>query len=122
MKLNTDNINANKHKDITNNKHTTKFLSPPKLIIIEPITPPEDICNAPAMPVAVPELLPVVETPPIIQLATVKPLPRPNIIKGIDIYKGCVKAFKFNISIEKYDKKEKKLPKIIKTSIPYLDA
>ena len=54
---------------------------------------------------AVPELLPVVDTPPIIQLATVKPLPRPNTIKGIDIYKGCVKAFKFNISIEKYDKK-----------------
>ena len=74
------------------------------------------------MPVAVPELLPVVDTPPIIQLATVKPLPRPNTIKGIDIYKGCVKVFKFNISIEKYDKKEKKHPKIIKASIPYLDA
>ena len=122
MKLNTDNINANKHKNITNNKHTTKFLSPPKLIIMDRITPPEDICNAPAMPVAVPEFFPVVETPPIIQLATVKPFPRPNKIKGIDIYKGCVKALKFNIKINKYDKKEKQHPKIIKASMPYLDA
>ncbi len=122
MKLNTDNNNATKHKNITNNKHKTKLLSPPKLIMIEPITPPEDICNAPAIPVAVPELAPVVDTPPIIQFATVKPFPRPNIIIGIDIYKGCVKSFKFNTRIVKYDKREKQHPKIIKASIPNLDA
>ena len=53
------------------------------------------------MPVAVPELLPVVETPPIIQLATVKPLPRPNIIKGIDIYKRPFIVVKMNVNGEK---------------------
>ena len=83
-----DNNNAIAHKVFMNRRQIRKLSSPPKLITIAPIMPPEDICRAPAMPVAVPEWFPVEETPPIMQLATEKPFPRPNNIIGNDIYKG----------------------------------
>jgi len=78
----------NVHKQPTNTTQMRKLWSPPKLIITAPIMSPDNSCIAPAISVAVPELLPVDDTPLIIQLATVNPLPSPNIRRGIDINRG----------------------------------
>ena len=61
-----------RHKKFIKNKQVRKFSSPPKPITIAPIIPPDDICRAPATPVAVPDWLPVEDTPPIIHAVNSK--------------------------------------------------
>ena len=111
-----------RHKKFIKNKQVRKLSSPPKPITIAPILPPDDICRAPAIPVAVPDWLPVEDTPPIIQFATEKPLPSPNNIIGNDMYKGWLKPIKCITRIEKYDNNENEQPKTINLSMPSLAA
>ena len=73
------------HKAFTKRRQIKKFWSPPRPIIIVPKNPPDNICRAPVIPVAVPECFPAAETPPAMQLATVNPFPSPKIIRGSDI-------------------------------------
>ena len=98
----TEETNAVIHNKLIMSKQTRKLFAPPINITNIPMIPPDDICKAPATPVAVPELFPVVVTAPIMQLATVNPFPRPNSITGTAIYKGFKKPFKCINSILRY--------------------
>ena len=118
----TEDTNAVIHSKLIITKHTRKLFAPPIKIIIIPMIPPDDICNAPATPVAVPELFPVADTAPIMQLATVNPFPRPNSITGTAIYKGFKKSFKCIKSILRYEMAERADPIIISFSSPKIDA
>ena len=87
-----------------------------------PIIPPDDICNAPATPVAVPEYFPVVDIAPIMQLATVNPFPIPKNTIGKEMYNGFKKLFKCIKSILRYEIAERAEPTTISFSIPKIAA